>query len=76
MLYHLGRLDEAEEAYLRALRICPRYAGALAHLSTLRLDQQRYEEALESLDRALALDPHQQQAQDARARILQESARP
>ena len=90
--------------------ICPRYAGALAHLSTLRLDQQRYEEALdlartaadlepghatawtnrgialshlgrrdealESLDRALTLDPYQQQARDARARILQESAPP
>ena len=42
-LYHLGRLDEAEAAYLRALRICPNLAGALAHLSTLRLDQQRHE---------------------------------
>ena len=109
-LYHLGRADEAEAAYLRALELCPRYAAALADLSTLRLDQQRHEdalelsrtatdlephnatawtnrgialsdlgrgdEALESLDRALALDPHQQQARDARARILQESARP
>ena len=36
----------------------------------------RGEEALESLDRALALDPHQQQAQDARARILRESTGP
>ena len=46
-LYHLGRLDGAEAAYLRALRICPNLAGALAHLSTLRLDQQRHEEALD-----------------------------
>ena len=109
-LYHLSRLAEAEAAYLRALDLCPRYAAALADLSTLRLDQQHYEdalelswtatdiepysakawtnrgialshlgrgeEALESLDRALALDVHQQQAQDARARILRESTGP
>ena len=109
-LYHLGRLDEAEAAYLRALELCPRYAAALADLSTLVLDQQRHEdalelsriatdlephnakawtnhgialsrvgrgaEALESLDRALSLDPYQRAAQDAREQILRESARP
>lgn len=107
-LYHLGRLDEAEEAYLRALQLCPRYGAALADLSTLRLDQERYEEALdlsrsatdfdpyratgwtnrgialsylgrgdealESLDRALGLDPGQQRAREARDRILKGAA--
>ncbi len=103
-------MDEAEKAYLRALQLCPGYAGALADLSTLRLDQQRYEEALdlsrsatdhepyhaeawtnrgiallhlgrgdealESLDRALSLDPGQQRARDARDRIVQASTGP
>ena len=93
-----------------ALQLCPGYAAALAGLSTIRLDQQRYEEALElsgtaaelepdnatawtnrgvallrlgrreealqSLDWALALDPYRPAAQDARALILQESAGP
>ena len=92
------------------MQICPHYAAALADLSTLRLDQQRHEdalelaltatdhephnatawtnrgvalsrlgrveEALESLDRALSLDPHQQRARDVRDRILQESTGP
>ena len=109
-LYHLGRVAEAEKAYLRALQLCPGYAGALADLGTLRLDQQRYEEALdlsrsatdhepynaeawtsrgiallhlgrgdealESLDRALSLDPGQQRARDARDRIVQGSTGP
>ena len=109
-LYHLGRVEEAEEAYLRALERCPRYGAALADLSTLRLDQERYEEALdlsrsaiavdpyratawtnrgialsrlgrgeealESLDRALGLDPGRQRARDARDRIVKGSDGP
>ena len=105
-LYHLGRLEEAEEAYLRALQTCPRYVAALADLGELRLAQKRYEaalaplhtaseidpantdvwidrglalhhlgrtdEALQSLDRALALDPNQQQAHDLRAQVLRD----
>ena len=108
-LYHLGRLEKAEDAYLRALQACPRYVAALADLGELRLAQQRYEaalaplqtaseidpanvdlwinrglalhhlgrsdEALQSLERALALDPHRHQAEDARARVLRESSR-
>ena len=57
-LYHLSRPDEAEEAYLRALELCPGYAPVLADLSTLRLDQQRHEDALELSRTATDLDPH------------------
>ena len=32
-LSHLGRLEEAEEAYLRALQTCPRYVAALVDLA-------------------------------------------
>ena len=56
-LYRLGRLDETEEAYRRALQLCPRYAAALADLSTMRLDQQRYEEALDLSSTATDLEP-------------------
>ena len=53
-----GPLDEPEEAYRRALQLCPGYAAALADLSTLRLDQQRYEDALELSSTATDLEPH------------------
>ena len=108
-LYHLGRLDEAEGAYLHALELCPRYPAALADFGKLRLDQQRYGDALhlaqtaidldpgnvkawtirgvalhrqgkpeaakQSLGRALAIDPHHQEATAARAQVLQRSSR-
>ena len=106
-LYHLGRPDDAESEYRHALRICPRYAAALARIGTLRLDQQRFAEALalsqsavefdpgnalawinrgislsrlgrtddalDSPDLALAIDPHRRAALDARAMILREA---
>ena len=53
----LGRLDEAEEAYGRALELCPATPAALADLSTMRLHQQRYEEALDLSSTATDLDP-------------------
>ena len=48
--------------YLRALELCPRYAAALADLSTLRLDQQRHEEALELSRTATGIEPHNAKA--------------
>ena len=50
------------QAYLRALELCPRYARALADLSTLRLDQQRYEDALELSWTATDIEPYSAKA--------------
>ena len=69
-LYHLGRLQEAEEEYLRALQICPRYAAALADLGELRLAQQRYAGALAALQDGRRPRPRQ------RGRLDQPGARP
>ena len=49
-LYHLGRIEESEDAYVRALDRCPRYGKALTDFVQLRLDQQRYEDAQPSAD--------------------------
>ena len=57
-LYHLGRFDEADEAYLRALELCPRYAVALVDLGELRLGQQRYGDALELAQTAAEVEPN------------------
>ena len=56
-LFHLGRPREAEDAYLRALQLCPRYAAALAGLGELRLAGQRYQAALQPLRSAAEIDP-------------------
>ena len=69
-LYHLGRPDEAEKAYLRALQMCPNYADALADLAELRLDQERYEDALELSQSAVNLDPGHADAWTRRGRAL------
>ena len=104
-LHNLGRLEEAGDAYLRAVERCRRYGAALTDFAELLLDQQRYQDALErsqaaieaaprnaeawttqgrallhlgrteqalrSLDRALAIDPNQRQAREARAQLRQ-----
>ena len=74
-LYHLGRPEEAEAAYLRALQTCPHYAGALAALSELRLDQQRHHEALELAHSAIGHDSGNAKAWTSRGRALQHLGR-
>ena len=70
-LYRLGRLEEAEAAYVRALHRCPRYGEALTDFAELRLDQQRYEEALHLADAALEIQPRNANAWVHRSRALQ-----
>ena len=70
-LYRLGRLEEAEAAYVRALHRCPRYGKALTDFAELRLDQQRYEEALHLADAALEIQPRNANAWVHRSRALQ-----
>ena len=45
-LHRLGRLEDAEAAYVRAVQRCPRYSEAVTEFAELRLDQPRYEDAL------------------------------
>ncbi len=70
-LYRLGRLEEAEAAYLRALHRCPRYGKALTDFAELRLEQLRYEEALHLADAALEIQPRNANAWVHRSRALQ-----
>ena len=69
-LHHLGRVDEAESAYLRALEMCPRYGEAITDFARLRLDQRRYEDALQLLDAAVALQPRNTKAWTNRSDAL------
>ena len=54
----LGRLDAAEEHFLRALEIDPQNAVPLLDLASLRSAQQRHREADDLLSRARALQPN------------------
>ena len=70
-LHQLGRWEEAGVAYLRALHLCPRYGKALTDFAELRLDQQRYEAALQLSDAALEIQPRNASAWVHRSRALQ-----
>ena len=70
-LHQLGRWEEAEVAYLRALHLCPRYGKALMDFAELRLDQQRYEAALQLSEAALEIQPRNASAWVHRSRALQ-----
>ena len=70
-LYHLGRLEAAEAAYVRALQRCPHYGEALTELAELRLDQQRYDEALQLSEAAIEIQPRNVKAWVHRSRALQ-----
>ena len=69
-LYNLGRIEEAEAAYLRALDRCPRYGEALTDFAELRLDQQRYTDALQLSDAAIEIQPRNASAWVSRSRAL------
>ena len=69
-LHHLGRIDEAEVEFLYALQMCPYYAAALADFGKLRLDQQRYQDALQLSQAAIDIDPGNAKAWANRALAL------
>ena len=55
--YHVGRREEAEAAYRRALRTNPRYAEPLSNLGVLAYTGRRYAEAASRFERAIAVLP-------------------
>ena len=56
LMLHRGRVQEAEAFLLDAVRLNPDLAAAHASLSVIRIQEGQYEEAKESINRALALD--------------------
>ncbi|MCY1076095.1 tetratricopeptide repeat protein [Archangium lansingense] len=53
-----GEHSEAESALTEALRLFPRYHYALGVLGTLRMEQQRWADAVELLEQRYAIAPH------------------
>ncbi len=64
----LGRLEEAARAYRLGIRSAPEKATLHANLGIVLVALANYEEGIESLDRALALDPSLDAARVAKAR--------
>ncbi|MEO8218931.1 MAG: tetratricopeptide repeat protein, partial [Acidobacteriota bacterium] len=52
-----NRLDEAEKAYLEAIKIAPSYADPLNGLGVLEVQRNRPAQAIRFFDRALKLSP-------------------
>jgi Tfp pilus assembly protein PilF len=54
--------DEAEKAYLTAIELKPTYALPLINLGKLRISQKKFEESVDPLTRAVALQPQSSDA--------------
>jgi Flp pilus assembly protein TadD len=57
VLKAMGKPDDAERAYQRAIALAPRYAEPLNGLGTLEVERDRPRAALPYFERALALAP-------------------
>ena len=53
-----GQPEAATAYYVRAFEMDPRYTKAIRRLAHLRLEQQRYDEALEFFQRLIDIDPN------------------
>jgi Tfp pilus assembly protein PilF len=56
------KFAEAEQSYLRAIEIRPKFGLALLNLGRLRTSQKRFEEAIEPLTRAVEVQPQSAEA--------------
>ena len=56
-LKYQGKLEEAIEAYNKALAIKPDYAEAYSNMGVALKDQGKLEEAIEAYNKALAIKP-------------------
>jgi tetratricopeptide (TPR) repeat protein len=63
-LFRDGRLDEAIAELRRGLEVNPQYATGYSNLGFLHLCRGQFEQAIDSLLRALALDPQHKDAAD------------
>ncbi|MDQ1406648.1 MAG: hypothetical protein QOG55_2277 [Acidobacteriaceae bacterium] len=67
---HLQRNDEAEKAFRDALRYDPKRTASLLGLTKLYLQEQKYKQALATVDAALKLAPNSQNAHFMRGQAL------
>ncbi|NBB80557.1 MAG: tetratricopeptide repeat protein, partial [Verrucomicrobia bacterium] len=73
--YLIGDLRGAERGIEQMLRIAPDHVPALTLYARVRLDQKRPAEALESVERAIELEPDKTEHQLLKALVLTEKAR-
>jgi Tfp pilus assembly protein PilF len=66
----IGYKRQATELYRASLKRDPKQTDVLANLAEILIAQMRYQEALELLERAIALDPEYRDAHAQRARAL------
>ncbi|HEX4970392.1 MAG TPA: tetratricopeptide repeat protein, partial [Steroidobacteraceae bacterium] len=69
-----GNDSQAESLLQKALSLAPDFLAAILDLGRLRKEQDRYAEALECFDRAIALDPANAQAHYLRGSTLAPAA--
>src|SRR5215469_15257619 len=62
--FSVGKIAEAESQVQRALHLFPGYHYALANLAKIRIEQKRYEEAVELLRARYSAAPHAENLYD------------
>ena len=62
--FSVGRIDVAEEQLQQSLRLFPGYHYALGNLAKIRIQQKRYEEAVELLQQRYNAAPHAENLYD------------
>lgn len=70
-LYHQGEFEEAHLWASLAVQLAPQHAHAHIYLGLASASLGRYDEAVQSFDRALALDPSLEAARVNRAAVLE-----
>jgi len=75
VLQEQGKLEEAIEAYNKALAINPNYANAYNNMGAILQDQGKLEEAIEAYNKALAIKPDYAEAYNNMGNALKEQGK-
>ena len=70
ILHHMGQYEDAVDICYRMLNMDSKYVPALLEAASISYDLKEYDMALKLIDKALRIDPHNNEAMDARNEFM------